>query len=114
MGDSTWDPSANTSTSLRSGGSIGFTSGPVGRKVVANGLVKSIINTALEGAVDTPNWSLMDDAARQAMFDRLAKSLPVGFVPSVEDVASAYVFAMRSGALTGSVIDLDGGTMVAA
>jgi hypothetical protein len=86
----------------------------VGRKVVANGLVKSIINTALEGAVDTPNWSLMDDAARQAMFDRLAKSLPVGFVHSVEDVASAYVFAMRSGALTGSVIDLDGGTMVAA
>jgi len=119
---------------LRSGGSIGFTSGPVGRKIVANGLVKSIINTALEGAVrqlarelaplrvygvcpgavDTPNWSLMDDAARQAMFGRLAQSLPVGFVASVEDIASAYLFAMRSRALTGSVIDLDGGTMVAA
>lgn len=118
---------------LRSGGSIGFTSGPVGRKVTANAVVKTIINTALEGAVrqlarelaplrvygvcpgpvDTPNWNLMDSAARRAMFDKLASSLPVGFVASADDTAAAYLFAMCARALTGTVIDLDSGALVA-
>lgn len=119
---------------LRSGGSIGFTSGPVGRKVTANAVVKTIINTTLEcavrqlarelaplrvygvcpGPVDTPNWNLMDSTARKTMFEKLASSLPVGFVASADDTATAYLFAMRARALTGTVIDMDSGALIAA
>ncbi len=119
---------------LRPGGSIGFTSGLIGRKVTANAVVKTVINAALEaavrqlarelaplrvygvspGPVDTPNWSRMDAGARRAMFDRLATTLPVGFVATEDDTAVAYLFAMRARALTGTVIDLDSGALVAA
>jgi hypothetical protein len=42
----------------------------------------------------------------------LASTLPVGFVASAEDTAGAYLFAMQSSALTGTVIDLDSGVLV--
>lgn len=117
---------------LRAGGSIGFTSGVLGRKVSVNAVLKTAINAALEatvrqlakelaplrvygvspGPVDTPNWRTLDEASRRAMFDKLGTSLPVGFVASAADTAAAYLFAMQARALTGAVIDLDSGAMV--
>jgi len=119
---------------LRAGGSIGFTSGMLARKVAPNAVVKTVINAGLEaavrqlarelaplrvygispGPVDTPNWGPMSAADRQARFAKFAAGLPVGFVPSTDDTAAAYLFAMKSRALTGAVIDLDGGAMVGA
>jgi NAD(P)-dependent dehydrogenase (short-subunit alcohol dehydrogenase family) len=119
---------------LRAGGSIGLTSGMLGRKVAPNTIVKTVINAGLEaavrqlarelaplrvygvspGPVDTPNWGPMSDAERAAKFAKFAAGLPVGFVPSTDDTAAAYLFAMKSRALTGAVIDLDGGAMIGA
>lgn len=119
---------------LRAGGSIGFTSGVLGRKIGVNTVLKTVINAGLEaavrqlarelaplrvygvspGPVDTPNWAAMDDTARRAMFDKLPGTLPVGFVASAQDTAAAYLFAMQARALTGTVIDLDSGALVAA
>ena len=117
---------------LAPGGSIGFTSGVLGRKITANTVVKTVINAALEaavrqlarelaplrvygvspGPVDTPNWGALSDAARRDRAARLATTLPVGFMASAEDTAQAYLFAMQACALTGTVIDLDSGAQV--
>lgn len=118
---------------LRAGGSIGFTSGVLARKPSPHAVVKTVINAALEaavrqlarelaplrvyaispGPVDTPSWRLLDAAARRAMFERLGASLPVGFVASADDTAAGYLFAMQARALSGAVIDLDSGALVA-
>ena len=118
---------------LRAGGSIGFTSGVLARKPGPNTLVKTIINAALEaavkqlaremapiriyaispGPVDTPSWGYMDDRARAALFDKLNSTLPVGFAASADDTAMGYLFAMQARALTGAVIDLDSGALIA-
>ena len=117
---------------LAPGGSIGFTSGVLGRKITANTVVKTVINAALEaavrqlarelaplrvygvspGPVDTPNWGALSDDARRDRAAKLATTLPVGFVASAEDTAQAYLFAMQARALTGTVIDLDSGAQV--
>ena len=117
---------------LSKGGSIGFTTGLLGRKIAANTVVKTVINAGLEaavrqlarelaplrvygvspGPVDTPNWGTLGDAERRARADKLASSLPVGFMASADDTAQAYLFAMQARALTGTVIDLDSGAMI--
>lgn len=118
---------------LRPGGSIGFTSGVLARKPSPQAVVKTAINAALEaaarqlarelaplrvyaispGPVNTPSWRLMDGASRTAMFDKLGSTLPVGFAASDDDTAAGYLFAMQARALTGAVIDLDSGALVA-
>lgn len=65
------------------------------------------------GPVDTPSWAYLDDAARAALFDKLNTTLPVGFAASADDTAAAYLFAMQARALTGAVIDLDSGALIA-
>jgi hypothetical protein len=55
----------------------------------------------------------MDDTSRTAMFDKLSSTLPVGFAASDDDTAAGYLFAMQARALTGAVIDLDSGALVA-
>jgi len=116
------------------GGSIGFTTGLLGRKIAVNTVVKTIINAALEaavrqlarelaplrvygvspGPVDTPNWGPLSDDARRERAARFAATLPVGFMASADDTAQAYLFAMQARALTGTVIDLDSGALVGA
>ena len=117
---------------LAPGGSIGFTSGVLGRKITANTVVKTVINAGLEaavrqlarelaplrvygvspGPVDTPNWGALSDDARRDRAGKLAATLPVGFMASADDTAQAYLFAMQARALTGTVIDLDSGAQV--
>ena len=118
---------------IRAGGSIGLTSGVLARKPTANALVKTLINAALEaavrqmakelaplrvyavspGPVNTPNWAYLDDDARTALFDKLNSTLPLGFAASPDDTAAAYLFAMQAHALTGTVIDIDSGALIA-
>jgi NAD(P)-dependent dehydrogenase (short-subunit alcohol dehydrogenase family) len=119
---------------LSRGGSIGLTTGVMGRKIAAHAVVKTVINAGLEaavrqlarelaplrvygvspGPVDTPNWGPLGDDERRERAARLAATLPVGFMASVDDTAGAYLFAMQARALTGTVIDLDSGALVGA
>ena len=119
---------------LARGGSIGFTTGLLGRKIAANTIVKTVINAGLEaavrqlarelapvrvygvcpGPVDTPNWGALSDDARRERAAKLAATLPVGFMASADDTAQAYLFAIQARALTGTVIDLDSGALVGA
>lgn len=119
---------------LRPGGSIGLTSGILGRKIAVNTVVKTVINAGLEaavrqlarelaplrvygvspGPVDTPNWGPLSDDDRRSRAAKFASTLPVGFMASADDTAQAYLFAMQARALTGTVIDLDSGAMIGA
>lgn len=46
---------------------------------------------------------------RDALFGAATASLPVGRVGTPEDVAEAYLYLMRGGYSTGSVVVVDGG-----
>jgi NAD(P)-dependent dehydrogenase (short-subunit alcohol dehydrogenase family) len=67
------------------------------------------VNLVQPGAVDTDLWKGMGEEGRKAMFDGLAKTLPTGRPPTVEDVAEAYVYFMKDRNATGQIVRTDGG-----
>jgi NAD(P)-dependent dehydrogenase (short-subunit alcohol dehydrogenase family) len=66
------------------------------------------VNAIAPGAVETPLWDRLhgDAEARRAYY---ARRLPVGRVGTPEEGASAAVFLMTNGFVTGQVIWLEGG-----
>ncbi|MFI5930261.1 SDR family oxidoreductase [Micromonospora sp. NPDC051543] len=47
------------------------------------------------------------------MYDHLSASLPLGRVGEPEEVAEAYVYLLRSTYATGTLVTVDGGTLLA-
>nr|WP_313256884.1 SDR family oxidoreductase [Serratia bockelmannii] len=86
-------------------GSITLTSGQLSRKYLNGQLVKTAINA-------TEAYDGMSAAQRQALFERVSGSLPVGRIGQAADVAAGYLLAMENGFVTGSVIDIDGGGLL--
>jgi NAD(P)-dependent dehydrogenase (short-subunit alcohol dehydrogenase family) len=70
------------------------------------------VNVIAPGLIDTPAYAGMPDEMRQGMLAGYAASVPVGRVGLPEDVASAALFLMTNGYVTGTVIDIDGGVQV--
>jgi NAD(P)-dependent dehydrogenase (short-subunit alcohol dehydrogenase family) len=114
-------------------GSITLTSGVASRRTLANHTIIGSVNAALEGfarqlareigprrvnlvapgLTRTRAYDPLPEAQRSALFGRIAAALPMGRVGTPEDVAEAYLFALRATWLTGTVIDMDGGHLVA-
>ena len=67
------------------------------------------VNLVNPGAVETPLWGAMGEEAFEGMKKGIAARLLTGRMGRPEDVAEAYLFAMRDGNCTGSVIGTDGG-----
>jgi NAD(P)-dependent dehydrogenase (short-subunit alcohol dehydrogenase family) len=117
---------------LRSGGSITLTSGSAAERPgpgwalaasvcgAMNALTKALavelapirVNAVAPGVVRSPLWSQLSAADRDAMYDGLAQSLPVGRVGEVDDIAAAYLYCMTQGYGTGTVIHADGGALL--
>jgi NAD(P)-dependent dehydrogenase (short-subunit alcohol dehydrogenase family) len=117
---------------IRRGGSIVLTSGNAGQRPGAGwalgasvcGAVDALtrelalelapvrVNAVAPGVTRSDLWSTMDAQQRQAMYDGLAASLPVGRVGETGDVALAYVYAMEQPMATGTVITVDGGAVL--
>ena len=117
---------------IRAGGSIVLTSGGVsqrpwkGASVSASmcGAVESLmralaielapirVNLVQPGLVKTDLWDAMAPDARQAMYERRAESLPVGYVGEAADVAEAYLYLMRERFSTGATLVVDGGAAI--
>ena len=72
------------------------------------------VNVVSPGLTDTPAYATMSDDARKGMFAAAAKRLPVGRVGKPEDIASLTLELMRNTFLTGIVVDVDGGALLAA
>lgn len=115
------------------GGSITFVSGVLAHRPSANSVLQGAINAALEalgrglalerapvrvntvcpGLIDTPLWSGMADADREAMFSRMAERLPARRVGRPEDIAQAILFVATNPFSTGTTVMVDGGATVA-
>ena len=114
---------------IRPGGSIVLSSGMAGRRprkgwtiaasicgamdAFTRGLAVELapirVNTICPGLVRTELWDDMTEQARRQMYDRAGGVLPVGRVGEPQDLAQAYLYAMREGFCTGQVIIVDGG-----
>jgi NAD(P)-dependent dehydrogenase (short-subunit alcohol dehydrogenase family) len=121
---------------MPSGGSITLTSGIAARRPMVGGAAAAALNGALEGLgralaielapirvnmispgwTDTPIWNAMPGmtpASKQERFSAMAKRLPVGRIGHVDDIASAAMFLMTNGFVTGTTLHVDGGHQLA-
>jgi NAD(P)-dependent dehydrogenase (short-subunit alcohol dehydrogenase family) len=118
---------------LRAGGSITLTSGTAGERSGAgwalgasvcgaiNSLTRALavelapvrVNAVAPGITRSPVWAEMDEAGQEAMYEQVGKALPLGRVGEVEDAADAYVYCLGQPYTTGTVLTVDGGTLVA-
>ncbi|MFK0112162.1 SDR family oxidoreductase [Streptomyces sp. NPDC091217] len=115
--------------SIRAGGSVVLTTGTAGQRPLPGSSVASALCGAMEsltralavelaplrvnvvspGVVRTELWRELPEADRDGLFRSSAESLPVGRVGEPADVAEAYLYLMRGGYSTGSVVVVDGG-----
>lgn len=69
------------------------------------------VNCVAPGVVDTGLWR-MGEAEKEEMFKGMEEKLPTGRVGRVEDVVEAYLYLMRDGNATGSVVSTNGGALL--
>jgi NAD(P)-dependent dehydrogenase (short-subunit alcohol dehydrogenase family) len=120
------------SGSIRTGGSIVFTSGIAGQRPQAGwslgasicaameGLTRALavelapirVNIVSPGVVQTPLWANMAEADRAALYQRISDRLPVGHVGDAAEIAQAYLYLMRQTYSTGQVLVVDGGAVL--
>lgn len=120
----------HAAVSLRSGGSMTFTSGinkdkppvPGGAVVsavagsfsyfaraLALELAPSRVNIVSPGWVDTPMFDELVGDAKAGYFQAMASRLPIGRIATPADIAPAYIHAMESDFTTGETLHIDGG-----
>lgn len=119
---------------LRPGGSIALTTGTVGQRPVpgaalaaagagaAEGLVRGLsvelapirVNAVRAGAFRTPLWDTMPEHQRAAVFDRLAQGTLLGAIGDPRQIALAHLYLMQNAYVTGTVLTVDGGLLLAA
>jgi len=115
--------------SIRPGGSVVLTTGTAGQRpmpgttVAASlcGAMESLtralalelapvrVNVVSPGVVRTELWRDLAQEEREGLYASTAASLPVGRVGEPADIAEAYLYLMRGGYSTGSVVTVDGG-----
>jgi NAD(P)-dependent dehydrogenase (short-subunit alcohol dehydrogenase family) len=118
---------------IRPGGSIALTTGTVGQRPVpgaalaaagagaAEGLVRGLaaelapirVNAVRAGAVRTPLWDAVPEPQREALFTRLAQRTLTGTVGKPSEIAAAHLYLMHNQFVTGTVITVDGGLLLA-
>ncbi|MFD8703563.1 SDR family oxidoreductase [Kitasatospora sp. NPDC059648] len=118
---------------LRPGGSVTLTSGTAGLRpspgwsIAASicgaieGLVRALavelapirVNAVRAGMVRTPLWYGLPEADREQLFAGIADTLPLGRIAEPEEVAESYVHLMNQRFATGTVVTVDGGTLLA-
>ncbi|WP_244462812.1 SDR family oxidoreductase [Phaeobacter gallaeciensis] len=118
---------------IRPGGTITLTTGFLARRTVPGTFVKTTMNAALEatvkilarelaplrvnavspGLTKTEAYAGMTTEARAQMYQNAAGNLPAGRVAEAQDLAAGYLFAIDTPSVTGTVIDIEGGALVA-
>ena len=118
---------------LNPGGSITLTSGTASRRpgpgwaVAASicGAVESLtralavelapirVNAVRPGVVQSPLWASMAPASREQLYRDTAAGIPAGRVGETDDIARAYLYCLTQPIATGSILTVDGGTVLA-
>lgn len=70
------------------------------------------VNAVAPGVVRSPLWRDMIEADREQMYQQIGAGLPAGRVGEVTDVAQAYLYCMTQRWTTGTVLHIDGGTLL--
>jgi NAD(P)-dependent dehydrogenase (short-subunit alcohol dehydrogenase family) len=70
------------------------------------------VNAVSPGVVRSPLWAGMAELEREQMYTRMAESLPVGHVGEAEEIAHAFLYCMTQTFATGSLLTVDGGTVL--
>lgn len=70
------------------------------------------VNLVSPGVVDTDLWAGMSQEQKEGMFKTFEEKLATGKVGQVEDVAEAFLYAMKDKNLTGSLISTNGGGLL--
>jgi NAD(P)-dependent dehydrogenase (short-subunit alcohol dehydrogenase family) len=70
------------------------------------------VNTISPGIIDTPLWDQMPRAARDAMYQKAAVTLPARRIGHPQDVGQAAVFLMTNPFATGMAMNLEGGALL--
>lgn len=116
---------------LRPGGSITLTSGTAAdrpgpgwaaaasvcgamdalTRALAVELAPLRVNAVKAGVTRSPLWG--DGAEVEEMYATIGKSLPLGRVGSVDDVAQAFLYLMTQPYATGTITTIDGGSVLA-
>ncbi|SDY05494.1 NAD(P)-dependent dehydrogenase, short-chain alcohol dehydrogenase family [Amycolatopsis xylanica] len=81
-------------------------------KALAVELAPVRVNAVSPGVVRSPLWSRLSDDDREQLYRATAAQLPAGRVGEVEDVAEAFLFCMTQAFATGTVVTVDGGTVL--
>ncbi|KHO27046.1 short-chain dehydrogenase [Mycolicibacterium setense] len=68
------------------------------------------VNTVSPGPIETPLWSALGAADRDAVYEQFASNLPAGRIGVPADTALAYAYLMEQEFGTGVVLTVDGGT----
>ena len=117
---------------LRPGGSIVLSTGIAGARPEPNWTVAASICGALDaltralavelapirvnavspGVVRSDLWREMSEEDRSAMYDSLSDALPVGRVGEVSDIAETFLYLMRNGYSSGTIVTVDGGSVL--
>jgi NAD(P)-dependent dehydrogenase (short-subunit alcohol dehydrogenase family) len=117
---------------LRPGGSIVLSSGiasarPQATWTVASGICGAVealaralavelapirVNAVAPSVVRSNLWRDMSEDDRSAMYSSLAQALPAGRAGEVDDVAETFLYLMRSGYSTGTIVTIDGGSVL--
>jgi NAD(P)-dependent dehydrogenase (short-subunit alcohol dehydrogenase family) len=117
---------------IRSGGSITLTTGAAGARphpgwsvgasvcgaveALARALAVELapvrVNAVSPGVVRSPLWAEMPEIEREQMYEDMAGSLPVGHVGETEEIAHAFLYCMTQTFATGSILAVDGGTVL--
>ena len=118
------------SPGIRPGGSIVFTSAgqlpragwALGASICSavEGLTRALavelapirVNAVSPGVVKTPLWGEMPEADRDALYQQVARTLPVGHAGEPAEIAEAYLYLMRQTYGTGQVLVVDGGALL--
>ncbi len=118
---------------IRAGGSIALTTGTVGQRPVpgaalaaagagaAEGLVRGLaaelapvrVNAVRAGAIRTPLWDAVPEPQREVLFSRLAQRTLLGTIGEPEEIALAHLYLMQNPYVTGTVLTIDGGLLLA-
>jgi NAD(P)-dependent dehydrogenase (short-subunit alcohol dehydrogenase family) len=81
-------------------------------KALAVELAPIRVNAVSPGVVRTPLWSGLTEDDRDQMYRETAARIPAGRVGEVGDIAEAYLFCMTQDFATGTVVTVDGGTVL--
>jgi len=70
------------------------------------------VNLISPGAVETELWNGLPEDKRREMMKGFEAKMATGRVGRPEDVAESYLYCMRDGNVTGSVVSTNGGHLI--